>query len=337
MNPARPRTGVRIAGTGSYLPAQRVSNADLAALMDTSDEWIVQRTGIRERRKADPAKGETTWMMSAEALRRALDDARIAAPDLDLIVVGTVSAEMATPSVACRVSHAVGAGRAAAFDLSAACSGFVYGLNIAQEMIRAGVFRTAAIIGAEVLTNFVEYNTHGRGCAILFGDGAGAAIIRASDDPAKGCVAHAMHADGSGWKDLYIPRKPSDLPPGADPAGMKMGTMQMNGREVFKFAVGTFQTLIAETLEKASLRADEIDQFICHQSNIRILEAARERFGIPPEKLYINIDRVGNTSAASGPICLDELRKAGRVREGQKVMFVAFGAGLTWASSLWQL
>lgn len=332
------RRGVRIAGTGSYLPDKLLTNADLEKLMDTSDEWIVQRTGIRERHVIDPAKGESTFTLSAHALRRALADSKIDAKELDLLIVATVCAEMACPSTACRVGEAVGMGTGGAFDITAACCGFVYGINIAHEMIRGGGYKTVAVIGAETLTQYMEYNTEGRSCAIIFGDAAGAAVLRATDDASKGILAHSIHADGRGWRDLYIPRNLArDLPEGIDPATRKPGIMYMNGREVFKFAVTTFQNLIAETLEKANLRPEEVDHYVCHQSNARILESARERFGLPQDKLYVNIGRVGNTSSASVPVCFDELRRAGRVHEGQKIMFVAFGGGLTWSSSLWQI
>jgi 3-oxoacyl-[acyl-carrier-protein] synthase-3 len=208
---------------------------------------------------------------------------------------------------------------------------------MAHDLVRAGAHRTIAVIGCDILTPLMEYTTEGRGTAIIFGDAAGAAIVQATDDTGKGILAQGMHADGRGWKHLYIPRKTRDFPPEVDPEGKKFGLMYMNGREVFKFAVGTFGDLIQETLDKAGLTAEQVDQFVCHQSNARILEAARERFGIPHEKLYVNIDRVGNTSAGSVPLCFDELRRAGRIQEGQIVMFVAFGGGLTWASSLWQL
>jgi 3-oxoacyl-[acyl-carrier-protein] synthase III len=334
--PPAPR-GVRILGTGSCLPDKKLTNADLERMMDTSDEWIVQRTGIRERRMIDPAKGESAMTLSATALRRALEDSRVEARDLDMIMVATVSMEMACPSTSCRVSEMVGAGTGACVDISAACCGFVYTVNMAHDLIRAGAHRTIAVVGCDVLTPLMEYTTEGRGTAILFGDAAGAAIVQATDDTSKGIIAQSMHADGSGWKHLYIPRQTRDFPPDVDPEGKKLGLMYMNGREVFKFAVTTFCDLIAETLEKAGVKAEDVDHYICHQSNARILEAARERFGLPREKLYVNIDRIGNTSAGSVPLCFDELRRAGRVKDGQIVMFVAFGGGLTWASSLWQL
>jgi 3-oxoacyl-[acyl-carrier-protein] synthase-3 len=332
-----PSRGVRIAGTGSCLPEKRLTNADLERMMDTSDEWIVQRTGVRERRIIDPAKGESAMTLSAAALRRALGDSGVDPRELDMLMVATVSMEMTCPSTSCRVAEMVGAGTGACVDITAACCGFVYSLNMAHDLIRAGSHRTIAVIGCDVLTPLMEYTTEGRGTAIIFGDAAGAAIVQASEDTSKGIIAQSMHADGRGWKHLYIPRQPRDFPPEADPAARKLGLMYMNGREVFKFAVGTFGDLIAETLDKAGIGPEAVDHYVCHQSNARILEAARERFGIPHEKLYVNIDRVGNTSAGSVPLCLDELRRAGRIKEGQVVMFVAFGGGLTWASSLWQL
>jgi 3-oxoacyl-[acyl-carrier-protein] synthase-3 len=332
-----PVRGVRVAGTGSCLPDRVLTNADLERMMDTSDEWIVQRTGVRERRIIDPEKGESAMTLSATALKRALADAKMDARELDLIMVATVSMEMTCPSTSCRVSEIVGAGTAACVDVTAACCGFVYSLNMAHDMIRAGTHRTIGVVGCDILTPLMEYSTEGRGTAIIFGDAAGAAVIQATDDAGKGIMAQSMHADGRGWKHLYIPRKERDFPPDADPGRRKLGLMYMNGREVFKFAVGTFGDLIQETLDKAGITAAEVDHFVCHQSNARILEAARERFGIPHEKLYVNIDRVGNTSAGSVPLCFDELRRAGRIKEGQVVMFVAFGGGLTWASSLWQV
>jgi 3-oxoacyl-[acyl-carrier-protein] synthase-3 len=303
-------------------------------MMDTSDEWIVQRTGIRERRRCDPAKGESATPLATEALKRALADARMDPKDLDLVIMGTVSGEMLCPSSACRVAAYVGAAGAGAFDVTAACCGFVYGLNIAYDMIRAGSHRTVAVIGCDVMTELMDYTN--RNVCVLFGDAAGAAILRATDDQTKGVIASALHADGSGWRDLYIPRRPRDIASEADRAIFKPDKLMMNGREVYKFAVSTFPNLIEQTLNKAGITAHDVDMFVCHQSNARMLESAREKFGIPPEKMYINIDRLGNCSAGSVPVCFDELRKMGKCKEGDLVMFVAFGGGLTWASSLWQ-
>lgn len=331
------RTGVRIAGTGSALPSRVLSNAELTTMMDTTDEWIVQRTGIHTRYVVDPAKGESTPTLAASALRAALADARVDPAQLDLIICATMTPNMACPATACQVADLCGLGRCGAFDLNAACSGFVFAMNMAHDSIRCGSHRTIGVIGVDTLSKHMSYTTAGRGTAIIFGDAAGAAILRATDDATKGILAQSTHCDGAGWKEIYIPQLARDFPAGVAPDPAKCGTVQMNGASVFKFAVGTFPKLIEETLEKASLKASNVDMFVCHQSNARILGAARERFDIPEDKLYLNIGRVGNTVGASVPLCLDELRRGGRIREGHKVMFLAFGGGLTWGSSLWQL
>jgi 3-oxoacyl-[acyl-carrier-protein] synthase-3 len=333
----RGRVGVRIAGTGIAIPKTTMTNKDLEKVMDTSDEWIRQRTGIHTRYIVDSDKGESVMHLAAPALRNALADAKMDASRLDLIICATMCAEMACPPTACRVAAELGAGNCGALDLSAACCGFVFAMNMAHDLIKGGAYRTIGVIGADTLSKFLQYSTEGRGTAIIFGDAGGAAVLTATDDTSKGILAQSMHSDGNGWKEIYTPNTPFDFPPGVEPDPAMYGHVHMSGATVFKFAVGTFPNLIQETLDKAGLRADEIDMFVCHQSNARILHAARERFGLPEEKLYINIDRYGNTVAASVPLCLHELRAAGRVKEGQKVMLVAFGGGLTWGSSLWQL
>jgi len=336
---AQPVFGVEIAATSRYLPERVLSNADLEKVMDTSDEWIVQRTGVRTRRIA--AEHENVVTMAADALGPALDKAGVPLDQLDLLILATVGAPMTCPSAACQVLARLGEARghttAGAFDLTAACSGFVYGLNLGHDLVRGGNYNTVAVIGAEQLSATQEYTTRGRGTSIIFGDGAGVAVLRRTDDAGRGVIAQTMHSDGSRWQDLFIPQRDGDHPGGAPSDELPNGLMRMNGRGVFKFAVGTFADLIQQTLDKAGLTADAVDHFVCHQSNVRILDAARERFGIDPDKMPINIDRVGNTSAASVPILFDELVSSGRVEPGQKVMFVAFGGGLTWTSSLWQL
>lgn len=331
------RRGVRIVGTGSCLPQRALTNADLEKVMDTSDEWIVQRTGIKSRYRISPELGESTHTMSAAALARALAAANLKADDLDLIIVATMTPEMACPATACRVAADVGAHRAGAFDLNAACSGFVFGLNVAHDLIKGGAYRRIGLVGADSLSTLMDYSTAGRSTSIIFGDGAAAAVLAACDDPSKGLLAQSMHCDGDGWKEIYVPEQERDFPPGVACDPSKFGHVQMNGAAVFKFAVGTFSNLIQETLDKVNLTAADLDMLVCHQSNLRILQSARERFGLPPEKLHVNIDRVGNTVGASVPLCLDELVREGRITQGQKVMFVAFGGGLTWGSSLWQL
>jgi 3-oxoacyl-[acyl-carrier-protein] synthase-3 len=331
------RRGVVIAGTGMALPGKSLTNHDLEKVMDTSDEWIIQRTGIHTRRIIDTQQGESTWTLSTRALKSACEDARLDPAALDMVILATMTPEMHSPASACRVAAAVGAKNAGAWDLNAACSGFVYGLNVAHALISTGAYRNIGLIGADSLSTLMDYSNNGRGTAIIFGDGAGAAVLRSTDDLSKGILAQTMYSDGQGWKDIYVPMRDRDFPPGTPPDPSKCGYVQMNGATVFKFAVGTFPGVIAETLEKAGVKAGDVDMYVCHQSNARILQAARERFGLPEEKLYMNIERYGNTVGASVPLCLHELRAAGRIQPGMRVMFVAFGAGLTWGSSLWQL
>ncbi|MFZ4575363.1 MAG: beta-ketoacyl-ACP synthase III [Phycisphaerales bacterium] len=337
MTQSRPARGVRIAGTGSALPSRTLSNKDLEKLMETSDEWIVQRTGIHTRYVADTAKGERTSTLSAAAMAKALSAAHLTPQDLDLLIVATMTPDMECPATACLVADRLGAQTAGAFDLNAACSGFVFGLNIAHDMIRGGAYNTIGLVGADCISKFMNYSTNGRGTAIIFGDAAGAVVLKATDDTTKGLLAQSIHAAGKGWREIYVPHCDFDFPEGVPPNADDLDHVHMNGAAVFKFAVSTFPNLIAETLEKASVKPEEIDLYVCHQSNARILSSARERFNLPEHKLYVNIDRVGNTVAASVPLCLDELTREGRVKPGMKVMFLAFGGGLTWGSSLWQL
>jgi 3-oxoacyl-[acyl-carrier-protein] synthase III len=329
--------GVHIAGTGLGLPEETLTNKDLELLMDTSDEWIRQRTGVSERRRSDPNKKESATYLSAQAVQHALENANLKPEDLDLIIVATVSMEMTCPSTACRVGDIIGAGITGGFDLTAACCGFVFGLNTAWSLIRSGAYKTIAVIGCDILSEVVEYNTQYRNTAVVLGDGAGAAILTATDDKSKGIIAQKMYGDGSRWRDLYIPRKERDYPETGHPADHKNGLMFMKGREVFRFAVKAFPKIIQETLDEANVKKDDISMFICHQSNSRILDVAREKFGLPQEKLYVNINRYGNTSAGSIPICLHELREQNKLQDGDLVMFVAFGGGLTWGSSLWRI
>ncbi len=329
--------GVELIGTGRYVPEKVLTNTDLEKMMDTSDEWIVQRTGIRTRHIIDRDKDESTYSMAVGALKDAMADAKIAPDELDLVLLATMTPEMPCPPSSSRVVEGVGAKNAGGIDISGACCGFVYSMNLADAMVRTGQYRTVAVVGSDMLSTLVEYSTRGRSTAIIFGDAAGAAIVRASDNPKLGVIAQSIQCDGSGWKEIYVPRHAVDFPEGTEPDATHHGLVQMHGSSVFKFAVGTFPKLIEQTLEKAGLEAKDVGMYVCHQSNARILQAARERFGLTEDKLYVNIDRYGNTTAASIPLCLDELRDAGRVTPGMKVMFVGFGGGLTWGSSLWQL
>jgi len=327
----RPR-GVRIIGTGLSVPAVAVTNSDLAKRVETSDEWIVQRTGIRQRYIIE--EGRTVLHLATDATRQAMTRAGITPNQIDLLLCATITPEMCCPSTAARIVSEIGAVPAGAMDLSAACSGFVYGMNLAAGLIQTGFYKTIAVIGAETLSRIVDWND--RRTCVLFGDGAGAAIVTASEDPDQGCLYQSMYSNGSQWQDLYCPRTPGDLPPGAEFSGA-YDTLQMNGREVYKFAVSTLQGCIEKALADTGLSVADLAMVIPHQSNARILESAREKLGLPADKLYINIDRYGNTSAASVPICLHELMEAGRLKKGDLVLLVGLGGGLTWGTSLWKL
>lgn len=325
--------GTRIAGTGSALPEERLTNADLEKLFDTTDEWIVQRTGIRERRKAGP--GDTTVSLSAEALRRALDAAGLRADELDLIICGTCTGEMNCPATAARIGEAIGCGVTGAFDINAACCGFMYSLNLADTIVRSGRAKRVGVVGVEMLTRMVDYQE--RTTSIMFGDGAGAAVVVADPDPGRGCRFQTIRGDGRLWRKLYRPFKPEDVPPGDENNPIRLGYLRMHGREIYKFAVTQFQECISEALSATGLSVDDVQQFICHQSNLRIIESAVEKLGLPQDRVYVNIDRIGNTSAASVGICLDECVRSGRVVPGKPVLMVAFGAGVTWSSSVWDV
>ncbi len=328
--------GVRIAGVGSAVPERVLTNADLEKMMDTTDEWIVQRTGIRERRIIDPSRGESNLTLSREALCKALDNAGMSGSDLDLVILASVTTDMSCPSTACRIADEVGASHAAAFDLVAACSGFVYALNVADSLVRSGRHRAVGVIGCDTLSTICDYTD--RTVSILFGDAAGSVIlVRDDDDPATGCLYQTMATDGSMWKTLYIPRKEADIPSEDIDNPIRMGCLRMQGREVYKFAVTKFREVIEDALLKTALDVEDISQFICHQSNIRIIESAMEKIGLPPEKVHVNIDRYGNSSAGSVGLCFDQLWQAGKVKRGDNIIFVAFGGGLTWASSVWRV
>ncbi len=343
------RLGVRIAGTGVCLPPRRVSNHDIAQRVDTSDDWITKRTGIQTRYFADDAT--TVRDLARDALLAALEDAKVEASDLDLVILATITPEMACPSTAARVAAEVGATPAGAFDLAAACSGFVYGLNLASSLIESGRNRCVAVIGAETLSRHVNHDD--RRTCILFGDAAGCAILRADEDAGppsatasggRGVLHQAMHSRGELWSALYMPRANKHIPPELDPAvttepgwNGQLDALQMHGQEVFKFAVIQTCDMIQEALDATGLKPDDLKLIIPHQSNQRIMATARDRFGLPKDKLYINIDRFGNTSAASVPLCLHECRTQGKITDGDLVLFLAIGGGMTWSTSLWRV
>jgi 3-oxoacyl-[acyl-carrier-protein] synthase-3 len=321
--------GAILTGTGSALPEKRLTNDDLATMVDTNDAWIVQRTGIKERRIA--GEGETTASLATAAARKALDSAGIAASELDLIIVATVTPEMVFPSTACFVAASLGLKSTPAFDMAAACSGFIYALNTGANFIKAGQYKTVMVIGAETLSRIVDYTD--RASCILFGDGAGAVILQRSNDPSKGLVYASLHADGNGAEAMKC-MPGSQHPVTAAMLDTRDQYIKLKGREVYKFAVTKFAELIEDAMRVAELSKDDLKLIIPHQVNQRIIDSAMEKLEMGPEKAHVNIDRYGNTSAASIPIALDEAMRAGRLSAGDAVVFVAFGAGLTWANAV---
>lgn len=315
----------RIIGTGSCLPEAVVTNDDLAKIMDTSDEWISSRTGIKKRHLA---KEETTASMSAEAARRALDNAGVTAEEIDLIILGTVSADYVTPACACEVQAAIGAKNAVAFDINAACSGFMFALNIANAYIQAGLYRTALILGAETLSKIVDWND--RGTCVLFGDGAGAAVVRGDEE--YGMLAFDQGCDGTKGDVLACPGRTNNNPLIETDRGVAY--VHMDGQEVYKFAVTTVPASLQKTIEAAGLTPEEIDYYALHQANIRIIQSVSKRLHISEDKFPISLDHCGNISAASVPILLDEMNRSGLLKPGMKIALSGFGGGLTWASAV---
>jgi 3-oxoacyl-[acyl-carrier-protein] synthase-3 len=319
---------VMIAGTGHAVPRKVLTNHDFASIgIETNDEWIVERTGIRQRYIA--GDGESLTSLSAEAARAAMKAAGVSAPELDIIVLGTASPDRLLPATAVEVQAAIGASRAAAFDISAACSGWVYGMQIAEGLMAAGSAETILVIGAETLSRIVNWKD--RNTCVLFGDGAGATVVKRSTK-GRGVLSAFMRSDGSLADLLHRPAGGSLRP--VTPEVLEDGSncITMAGREVFKNAVRSMAEACDRALDGAKLSASDIDLLIPHQANIRIIEATAKHAGMPLEKVYVNVDRYGNTSAASIPIALDEALRAGRIKEGMTVMFVAFGAGFTWGS-----
>lgn len=323
----KPKAG--ILGIGSYLPERRITNADLERMVDTSDEWIVQRTGIRERRIA--AEGESTSDMALKASMGALRDAGLTAQDLDLIVVATCTPDTLTPSTACWLQGKLAAGPIAAFDLSAACSGFLYGLSLCKAYVETGAYRRILLVGAEKLSAFTDWTD--RGTCILFGDAAGAVVIGPTGGKGEILSTH-LAANGGDADLLNIPAGGARLPASPETVAQRKHTLQMQGREVFKIAVRVMADAAAESLRKAGLGVAEVDWLVPHQANLRIIATTAERLGIPMEKVYLNVERTGNTSAASIIVALDEAVASGAIRRGQVLCMAAFGAGTTVASAV---
>ena len=315
-----------ILGLGAYLPEKVLTNQDLERIVDTSDEWIRSRTGIRERRIVE--KGTPTSELAQKAAIEAIQSAGLKPTDLDLIILATISPDMIFPATACIVQDKIGA-RCPAFDISAACSGFPYGLAVAEGLVRSGIYKHILVIGAEVISSFINWKD--RSTCVLFGDGAGAAVVGETKD-GHGILATHLGSDGGQAKLLQIPAGGSAIPTSRDSVEAGLHYVQMEGSEIFKAAVRTMSDSIVEVTKKSGFKLDEIDCFIPHQANLRILTAVSERTGIPFEKIFINLDRYGNMSAASTAVALYEAVKQGKIKKGSKVVLVAFGSGLTWAA-----
>ncbi|MCB1090696.1 MAG: ketoacyl-ACP synthase III [Verrucomicrobiae bacterium] len=321
---------VRIAGTGSYLPEKVLTNHDLEAMVETSDEWIASRTGIRERRVA--ADGELTSHMAANAARQALQQAGVAPEEVDLIIVATITPDTITPATACYVQQHLGALGAVAFDISAACSGFLYALEMARHSIATGAFRNAVIIGAEKLSAFVNWTD--RNTCVLFGDGAGAAVLLPSQNGHGRILSSHLGTDGAQAELLNIPGGGAACPITVENVDQRLATLAMQGREVFKHAVNAMRRAAETAIEKAGLKTGDIDLVIPHQANLRIIDAIAERLSVEKERVFVNLDKYGNTSAAAVAIALDEANRSKAVKDGDHILLVAFGAGLTWASAV---
>lgn len=319
----------RITGTGSYVPEKVLSNADLEKLVETSDQWIMERTGISERRMADRSQAASD--LAYEASKKALKNAHLKPKDIDLIMVATISQDMLFPSTACFLQSRLGAKQAAAFDLNAACSGFIYGLHVASGLIRSGMHQRILLVGSEVLTRFIDWED--RTTCVLFGDGAGAVVLEATDGK-RGIYSTHIYSDGSLSELILLPGGGSRHPASAETLEKRLHAIKMKGNETFKVAVRTLEDVAVRTLEANGLKPSQLDLLIPHQANIRIIQAAAKRLNLPDEKVFVNIGKYGNTSSASVPIALDEAVGSGRVKDGDYILLEAFGGGLTWASSL---
>ncbi|HIE04926.1 MAG TPA: ketoacyl-ACP synthase III [Candidatus Latescibacteria bacterium] len=321
-----------IAGTGSAVPERVLTNEDLENMVDTSDEWIRTRSGIERRHIAE--EDETTATLGAEAARKALEDAGVSPEEVDFIIVATVTPEMLFPSTACVIQDMIGAKNAGAMDLSAGCSGFIYALYVADSFVRIGQSETVLVVASETLSKITDWTD--RSTCVLFGDGAGAAVIMPSPDGERGIINTILGSDGSKGELLYMPAGGSRYPASHETVDKRMHYIKMNGREVFKIAVEAMGEAAASVVEGAGYRPEDVDLLIPHQANIRIIKATAKRLGISMDRVYVNIQEYGNTSAASIPIALDEAKHKGFLRPGDLVVAVAFGAGLTWASTFFR-
>lgn len=314
----------RIIGTGSCMPEMVVTNDDLSKIMDTSDEWISSRTGIRERRLA---REETTASMSVTAAKRALENAGITAQEIDLIIVGTITGDYVTPSTACEVQAALGADKAVAFDINAACSGFMFALHIADAYIKTGVYKTALILGAETLSKIMDWND--RSTCVLFGDGAGAAVVRSDE---TGLLAYDQGSDGARGTVLTCRSRENNNPFVKNPT--EPSYTHMDGQEVYKFATRQVPACIKDALDKANLTVEDVDLFVLHQANVRIIESVAKRLKSDLSKFPMNLDKIGNMSSATIPVLLDELNRDKKLKKGDRLVLSGFGAGLTYGASI---
>ena len=323
------KTNSKITGTGSFAPSKILTNYDLEKMVDTSDEWIITRTGIKERRIAEDGTGPSD--LSLEASRIALKEANLEPGQIDLILLGTVTPDYLLPSTACILQDKLKAKNAAVLDIVAACSGFIYGLSIASAFIGMGQYRNVLVIGVETLSKITNWED--RNTCVLFGDGAGAAVVSATTEE-KGILGTFLSGDGSLANLLHVPVGGAKVPLTRENFDLNQHYISMQGNEVFKSAVRAMEGAAKQIIQKVGLSSEEIDLLIPHQANIRIIEALARRLKVPMDKVYVNIDRYGNTSAASVPIALDEARRKGVIKEGSKTLLVAFGAGFTWGSAV---
>jgi 3-oxoacyl-[acyl-carrier-protein] synthase-3 len=322
-------TRSRIISTGSYLPEKTLTNLDLEKMVETSDQWITERTGIKERRIVNGNQAASD--LAYEASKVAIERAGRKAEDIDLIIAATITGDMPFPSTACILQDKLGAKNAAAFDVNAACSGFLYSLYIADGFIRSGMHKRILAVGTEVLSTITDWED--RATCILFGDGAGAVIVEPTEED-RGIISMSINSDGSYWELLHMPAGGSRLPASRKSLDNKLHCIKMKGNETFKFAVRTLEDLVLKLLEENKLVPSQLSLLIPHQANLRIIQATADRLGLPMDKFLINIDKYGNTSAASIPIALDEAVTTGRVKDGDYILLEAFGGGLTWASAL---
>lgn len=319
-----------IRGTGAYYPERVLSNADFEKMVDTSDEWIRTRTGISERRIAEPEQASSD--LAYEAARRAMDMAGWTEKDLDVIMVATVTPDHAFPSCGCTLQGKLGALQATAFDISAACTGFIYGLWLSRALITSRQANRILLVGVETLSRIVDYTD--RATCVLFGDGAGAVCIEGSTEARRGILSVATGSDGDKGELLYQPAGGSRMPASHETVDQRLHTIKMNGNEIFKIAVRGMETIARKAIDMAECSMEDIDLLIPHQANRRIVDATAHRLGVPPEKVVVTIDRFGNTSASSIPIAMDEFVRAGRIKQGDRIAMVAFGGGLTWGASV---